>query len=76
MKLNKMIISITNIWSTQVIVKKITIEKIISSTSKKTLDKCMTQTWSPNSRQMILGISITKRLLGDRGTNNHLMATK
>jgi hypothetical protein len=58
------------------IIENIIIEKTISNTSKKMLDKYMIETWSSNGHQMNVEIPITKMPLGDWRTNNHLVATK
>jgi hypothetical protein len=71
-----MIISVTNIWHTQMIVRKTTIEKTISGINKKMLEKCTIKTQSSSNCQTVVGIPIARRSLGDQGINNCLMATK
>jgi hypothetical protein len=59
-----MSISIANIWRTQVIVGRTTIEKIILDVSMKMLDNYIIETRSPNNRKTIIGIPIAKRPKG------------
>jgi hypothetical protein len=57
-----MIILLTNIWHTQVIVKKTTIEKIVFGIDRKMLEKCTIKTQSPSNCQTVVGIPIARRL--------------
>ncbi len=58
------------------IVGKTTIEKIISSTGKKMLHKCMSETRSFGDHQAIARIPIATKSPNDRGTNNQLVIAK
>jgi hypothetical protein len=75
-KLNKMIISVTNILRTQVIVGKTIIEKTKSNANMKMLDKCTIETQSSSGHQVNARIPIAKRPLGDQRTKNHLVVAK
>jgi hypothetical protein len=58
------------------IVQKTIIEKIISDIDWKMLDKCTIETQSPNNHQVIVGIPIVKRPLGDQGLKKYLTAAR
>jgi hypothetical protein len=58
------------------IVKKTIIEKIVSDVDWKMLDKCTIETQSLNDHQVIVGIPIVKRPLGDQGLKNCLTVAR